>query len=198
MPLQVKSPLMYLLGSEKILLLKLFIRNRDQVFSIQHIEEKTHIPLAHIKNELKQAVKYGVIQEIKQDKQILYSINALDEILALESVIFRFGDDFFDKLSQKLDKVGTMSFVAVMGVFLQRENDRVDLFLVADDLNEKKFDNCIEEIEVELAQEIRYTVLSTQEFQYRQNMFDKFVLDILENKNTRILIDKLSISGDNR
>lgn len=164
---------------------------------MQELADRTHIPLPQLKNELKQAVKYGLIQEQKQDKQSLYRINLVEEVLALEGVIFRLSEDFFDKLSQKLDRLGKVVFVAVMGILLQRENDRIDLFMVADDLNEKKFDNCISEIEIELAQELRYTLLSSQDFQYRKNMFDKFVLDILENSNTRVLIDKLVISLDN-
>ena len=197
MSLSVKSPLVYLLGIEKVKILKVFLKDRRQAFTLDELIAKTHIVNSALKAELRQAIKYNIIQEVKDKKQITYILNPIEEVLALESVIFRLSQSFFEAFSQKLDKVGNIHLCIVMGAFLQRENDRIDMFLVADDINEKKFDALIQDIEAELAQEITYTVLTLKEFEYRQNMFDKFVLDILENKNCHILIDKSVISSDN-
>jgi hypothetical protein len=197
MSLSVKSPLVYLLGIEKVKILKVFLKDRTQAFTLDELVAKTHIASNILKIELRQAIKYNIIQEIKGKKQVSYILNPIEEVLALESVIFRLSQAFFEAFSQKLEKVGNIHLCIVMGAFLQRENDRIDMFLVADDMNEKKFDALIQDIETELAQEIVYTVLTLKEFEYRQNMFDKFVLDILENNNSHILIDKSVISSDN-
>jgi hypothetical protein len=197
MSLSVKSPLVYLLGIEKVKILKVFLKDRTQGFTLDELIAKTHIATNTLKTELRQAIKYNIIQEIKDKKQITYILNPIEEVLALESVIFRLSQSFFEAFSQKLDKIGNIYICIVMGAFLQRENDRIDMFLVADDVNEKKFEVLIQDIEAELAQEITYTVLTVKEFEYRQNMFDKFVLDILEHNNSHILIDKSMISSDN-
>jgi hypothetical protein len=197
MSLSVKSPLVYLLGIEKVKILKVFLKDRTQGFTLDELIAKTHIATNTLKTELRQAIKYNIIQEIKDKKQITYILNPIEEVLALESVIFRLSQSFFEAFSQKLDKIGNIYICIVMGAFLQRENDRIDMFLVADDVNEKKFEVLIQDIEAELAQEITYTVLTVKEFEYRQNMFDKFVLDILEHNNSHILIDKSVISSDN-
>jgi hypothetical protein len=197
MSLSVKSPLVYLLGIEKVKILKVFLKDRTQGFTLDELIAKTHIATNTLKTELRQAIKYNIIQEIKDKKQITYILNSIEEVLALESVIFRLSQSFFEAFSQKLDKIGNIYICIVMGAFLQRENDRIDMFLVADDVNEKKFEVLIQDIEAELAQEITYTVLTVKEFEYRQNMFDKFVLDILEHNNSHILIDKSMISSDN-
>jgi hypothetical protein len=197
MSLNVKSPLVYLLGLEKVKILKVFLKDTKQALTIEELHIRTHIPVNALKIELRQALKYNIIQEIKLKKEIQYSLNPIEEVIALETVIFRLGQSFFDTLAQKLDKIAKIHLCIVMGAFLQRDKDRVDMFLVADEVNEKKFEALIQDIETELAQEIRYTVLTIKEFEYRQNMFDKFVLDILENKNSQIVIDKSSISSDN-
>lgn len=197
MSLSVKSPLVYLLGIEKVKILKVFLKDRTQAFTLDELVAKTHITSNILKTELRQAIKYNIIQESKGKKQVSYILNPIEEVLALESVIFRLSQAFFESFSQKLDKVGNIHLCILMGAFLQRENDRIDMFLVADDINEKKFDALIQDIEAELAQEITYTVLTVKEFEYRQNMFDKFVLDILEHNNSHILIDKSVISSDN-
>lgn len=197
MSLNLKSPLVYLLGVEKVKILKVFLKDSKKQLNLEELHTRTHIPVNTLKAELRQAVKYNIIQEIKLNKEISYILNPIEEVLALETVIFRLSQSFFDALAQKLDKVGNIHLCIVMGAFLQRDKDRVDMFLVADELNEKKFEAWIQDIETELAQEITYTVLTLKEFEYRQNMFDKFVLDILENKNTQVVIDKSSISSDN-
>ncbi|NBP55627.1 hypothetical protein EBU71_03630 [bacterium] len=195
--LNLKSPLVYLLGIEKVKILKVFLKYPNKKISLEELQTRTNIPVNTLKTELRQAIKYNIIQELKTKKEISYTLNPVEEVLALETVIFRLGNSFFEALAQKLDKIGKIHLCIVMGVFLQRDKDRVDMFLVADEVNEKKFEALIQEIESELAQEIIYTVLTHKEFEYRQNMFDKFVLDILENKNTQIVIDKSSISSDN-
>lgn len=197
MSLNLKSPLIYLLGIEKVKILKVFIKESTKKLTLEELQTRTHIPINTLRAELRQAIKYNIIQEIKIKKETTYILNPIEEVLALEPVIFRLGQSFFDTLAQKLDKVGNIHLCILMGAFLQRDKDRVDMFLVADDINDKKFDTLIQDIETELAQEITYTVLTLKDFEYRQNMFDKFVLDILENKNTQIIIDKSSISLDN-
>jgi len=197
MSLNLKSPLIYLLGTEKVKILKVFLKDSSQKLSLEELHTKTHIPVNTLRAELRQAVKYNIIQEIKIKKETTYILNQVDEVLALEPVIFRLGQSFFDTFAQKLDKVGNIYLCILMGAFLQRDKDRVDMFLVADDINEKKFDTLMQDIETELAQEVNYTVLTLKDFEYRKNMFDKFVLDILENRNTQIIIDKSVISLDN-
>jgi|688.fasta_scaffold03889_15 hypothetical protein len=197
MSLNLKSPLIYLLGTEKVKILKVFLKDSTKQLNLEELHTRTHIPLNTLKTELRQAINYNIIQEFKSKKEISYILNQIEEVLALETVIFRLSKSFFEILAQKLEKIGNIQLCIAMGAFLQREKDRVDMFLVADDINEKKFEALIKDIETELAQEITYTVLTIKEFEYRQNMFDKFVLDILENKNTQIVIDKSAVSLDN-
>jgi len=197
MSLNIKSPLVYLLGLEKVKILKVFLKDYKKALTIEELQIRTNIPVNILKAELRKALKYNIIQEIKSKKEIKYLLNSIEEVTALETVIFRLGQSFFDTLAQKLEKIGTVHLCIVMGAFLQRDKDRVDMFLVADDINDKKFETLIQDIETELAQELTYTVITLKEFEYRQNMFDKFVLDIIENKNTKIIIDKSSISLDN-
>ncbi|MEY3470774.1 MAG: hypothetical protein RLZZ223_124, partial [Candidatus Parcubacteria bacterium] len=180
MSLNLKSPLVYLLGVEKVKILKVFLKASKKQLTLEELHTRTHIPLNNLKTELRQAIKYDIIQEIKYKKEITYTLNPIEEVLALETVIFRLSKSFFNTLSQKLEKVGNIQLCILMGAFLQRDKDRVDMFLVADEVNEKKFESLIQDIETELAQEITYTLLTIKEFEYRQNMFDKFVLDILE------------------
>jgi len=193
----IKGPLTYLLGYEKLKLIKFFLNNRGEWFPIAELAERTKVSTTELRKELKQALKYGVVEEEKKEKILHYKICDIPEVQVLEDVIFDLGDTFFATLGDKINTVGEVYLCVLQGVFLQREHDRVDLFLVVDDLDEKKFERLLESIESELGTELRYSVLDLKDFEYRKNMFDKFVWGILEDSRTKILVDKSSVIDDN-
>jgi len=185
----IRGPLTYLFGYEKLKLLKFFLRNKNESFPINIIAEKTKIQPNELRKELKNAVKNGILEENKSDKSLEYKILSIEEITILESIIFKLSDTFFDDLASKINGLGPVTLCVVMGAFLQRTHDKVDLLLVVDNLNEKRFEFLLDAIESELGKEITYVILTKEEFEYRRNMFDKFVLSILEDLRNRILID---------
>jgi len=194
----ISGPLTYLLGHSKLKLVKFLLHNRDEWFPIAELAERTKIPVIELRKELKQALKFGVVQEKKQDKVLHYQIRQIPELQVLEDVIFTLGDSFFGGLTDKIHGVGEVYLCVAKGTFLQREHDKVDLFLVIDEVDEKKFTKLIESIEAELGKEIRYALHSLSDFEYRKNMFDKFVWSVLEDTRSKILVDKLSVMSDNR
>lgn len=185
----IRSPLTYLLGYEKLKLLKFFLHNKNESFPIHIISDKTKIQPNELRRELKSAVKNGILEENKSDKSLEYKLIPIEEITTLESIIFKLNDTFFYDLTNKINSLGAVTLCVVMGTFLQRDHDKVDLLLVVDNLNEKRFESLLEAIEAELGKEIKYVILSKEEFDYRKNMFDKFVLSILEDLRNRTLIN---------
>ncbi len=193
----IKGPLTYLLGHDKVKLLKFLLHNRDTWFTSADLSEKTRIPVQALRKELKQAEKHGVVEEKKKNKVLHYRLKEVEEVAVLEDIIFKLGDSFFEAMRERVEGLGTVQLCILLGAFLQREHDRVDLFLVVDDLNDRRFDTFIQAVESELGTEVRYALMTTKDFNYRRDMFDKFVLSILEDTRTRVLVDKSGIIEDN-
>ena len=57
----------------------------------------------------------------------------------------------------------------------------------------KNSEAMIKNIESEIGREIRYAVFDTPDFQYRYNMCDKLIRDVLDYPHEKV-IDKLGIS----
>ena len=74
------------------------------------------------------------------------------------------------------------------------DNTRVDIMVVGDDIDFKRFSDFIKRLEGDLGVELRYVVLGTEEFRYRFDMFDRFVHDILEYPHRKV-INKLKIKS---
>lgn len=193
----IKGPLAYLFGHQKLKLLKFLIHNRNHYFSIAELSEKTQIPSNELRKELRKACKHGILQEEKKNKMLHYKLREVEEIHVLEEIIFKLGEEFFDQVYKKVSSLGDVQLCIVQGIFMQREHDRVDLFMVMDDQDEKKFEKFVQDLESELGTEVRYSVMSTEDFRYRVDMFDKFVLSILEDNRNKVLVDKLCILDNN-
>lgn len=91
----------------------------------------------------------------------------------------------------KLQKVGKIKLFILSGVFVGNQDSAVDIFLVGR-FNRQKFLKLIKELEKELDYELKYTMMDTQEFNYRNSITDTFLYGILEGRKA-VIIDKIGI-----
>lgn len=95
----------------------------------------------------------------------------------------------------RLQKLGKIKLAVVTGIFLNKENNEnipTDLFIVADDLDRRKFSAFLKFLEAETGGEVRFVIMEKDEFQYRFSMFDRFVRVLLEGPHEK-LINRLGI-----
>ena len=96
------------------------------------------------------------------------------------------------EVQRAIRKIGKVKLALMSGAFLGVEGARVDLLVVGENINLSRLINFVKQKETELGRELRYVILSTDEFLYRHEMFDRFLKDILEMPHQRI-IDTLRI-----
>ncbi len=82
-----------------------------------------------------------------------------------------------------------------MGQFTRDETAGIDIFLVGD-INQTKLAKFMSELEAKEGKELRYTALSLKDFQYRQQIKDRFISNILAAKK-QVLIDKHGLLKSN-
>ncbi len=98
-------------------------------------------------------------------------------------------------LVEKINKLGKIKLAVISGIFLDKEiNDAlaVDLFLVHDYLDRRKFTQFLKNIEADVGTEVKFATMEKEEFKYRMAMFDRFVRVLLEGPHEK-LINKLGI-----
>jgi len=64
--------------------------------------------------------------------------------------------------------------------------------IVGDKIKSSKFDRFLKELEAEVGREINCAIMTTKEFYYRHDMYDRFIRDLLDFKHEK-LINKLKI-----
>lgn len=196
----------------RVKLLKLFLRNLDKYFSIKEAAawirfnfrltkkeiESLHsigfLRMKKIKNRTSQAQvkgKRGRRSELKLG--FYYAANSHFEFFKeLATLVLKSSPASKERLLNNIQKLGRIKLALIAGVFLNSANSRVDILLIGDKINKKKLEILLNNLESEVGKEISYATLTPKEFYYRHNMFDRFLVDVLEKPHEK-LINKLKI-----
>ena len=186
------DPLAKLFGSAaRIKLLRLFLFNPRQQFSIP--EAATH---AQVTNECARAeVKLFVtIRVIKRATRTAprYILNAeFEYVEALQNLLLN-APARGKELYERIRSAGVIKLIVVSGIFVGEWEGRLDMLIVGDRVIEKKLRSKIRSLESELGKELRYALLTTQDFLYRLNMSDKLVRDVMDYSHA-VVHDRLNI-----
>jgi hypothetical protein len=95
-------------------------------------------------------------------------------------------NDFSDQARVKA--LGNVEVALYTGQFTRDELSGIDVFFVGD-LNQTKLQKFMAELEAKEGKDLRYTVMSLNDFHYRQQIKDRFVSNILLAKK-QVLVDK--------
>jgi hypothetical protein len=185
-----------LLGGEgRARLVKFFILNPVSKASAQELKEKLQVDQRRIKTELDVLVRAGVVKKRKAMSKNIYFLNRenlfypdLKKIVAKCTIFPQL------KALDKLSKLGHIKLVLVTGVLANNLKTRSDILIVGDGINRSQLSEVVRELEAEIGRDLRFTTLTTEEYEYRLNMFDKFIREFFEGPN-KIIFNRLGDKG---
>lgn len=183
----------------RIRLLKLFLFNSDRNFDGKTIAEILNANIGLIKRHLEKLLETHFIIAKKISNRSFFRTNKnfifYDE---LRELIAKSNPASKEKMLKRLKNLGGVKLALLSGIFFPPKADQplaensVDLLVVGDKINSAKFDRFLKELESEVGKEINCALMTTKEFNYRHNMYDRFVRDLLDFKHEK-LINKLRI-----
>lgn len=190
-----------LFGSfERVQLLRFFFLNEKLGITSAQLSDRLGIARTDLRYELKALEEIGFIKQRAVTAKTKTGKKRTEKG-------WRFNEDFIlnvplrkliinaDSLNPheilgRLKGKGSFSLVIASGLFIDNPASRADLLIVGDRLKRGALEETIREIEQEVGQELTYSILSTKEFKYRIDMYDKFVRDVLDFPHKR-LVDRL-------
>lgn len=195
----------HLFGSKtRTKLLTLFLHRPDQVFFVRELTRLIDTQINAVRRELENLVKLGLVIEAEERgepgikrpglKRKYYKTNTEFTLLAEIRMLITKAHLLMERrLDRELINLGSIHYLALMGSFIGKPGSPVDLFMVGDiDLPATR--DLIGRLEKELGFEINFTSMTLQEFTYRKEILDRFLLSILEAPKN-ILIDSLDSTG---
>jgi hypothetical protein len=182
-----------LFGSRaRVKLLRLFLFNPSAVFTAAEAAARARVQGREASAELACFVEIRLLTKNVRGRIVRYALNPNFRYLgALQNLLLN-ASARADDIYERIKGVGTIKLVVVSGIFVGEWEGRVDLLIVADRVREEKLEKYIHVLESEIGREIRYALLTTQEFFYRLNMNDHLLRDVLDY-NHRIMFDRLDI-----
>ena len=144
--------------------------------------------MAKIKKIKNKKSRPHVKVRVKKENAVMYQINHnLTFLGELRNLVLKIAPPSFPVLEKNLKRVGRVRLAIITGTFLNLNDTRVDIMVVGDDIDPKRFNDFIKKLENSIGLELRYVVLGTEEFLYRYNMLDRFVHDILEYPHKKLI-----------
>ena len=177
----------------KVKLLKLFLYNPDGDFESKAIAKKLNLKSAQVNKNINDLaeIKFLNCKNPKGKKTFRVNrdfkfYNELKELVAKASPASK------EEMLKRLKSLGKIKLALLAGVFINSDTSRADLLIVGDNIKPAKFNNFIRKLEAEVCKEIGYALMTTKEFHYRYDMYDRFIRDLLDFKHEK-LINKLKI-----
>lgn len=171
----------------RVKVMRLFILNKNSVFSRGEIAKRCRIKPEAVSKELRMLSAVNFIKNISAgwtfDSRFKYG-KEFENLLA--------GTKAFNEkiITANLKGVGKLKLLIACGFFMGGSSSNLDLLIVGDRLNKKRIYSGIRKIEAETGKELLYAVFDTKEFIYRLGVYDKLVCNVLDFPHKVILSSK--------
>lgn len=197
MSIQILEKLFGSLARVKII--KLFLFHPDEYFEKNDIATKAKVHVDIVSKELNSLESMGLIRRKnntkgQNDKKKKSSTYVLDSTFIylnhLRALLINTEPFKHKEIIKKISRAGKIKMIVVSGIFIQADDEKIDILIVGDELKEKILANIISDLESEIGKELKYVVLNTADFKYRQGICDKLLRDIFDYPH-QVVIDRI-------
>jgi hypothetical protein len=178
-----------LFGSkERARLLRFFLQNPEQDFGFSEIIKKNMLKSSKARSELQSLAKIKFVKKRTKKGDIFYYLNQEFSFYPeLKNLIAKSNVSPQCSSLEKVGKLGNMKLAVISGVFINYHKSKADMILVGEGISKAKLKNLMDSLEAEIGKEISFVLMTMDEFKYRLNMLDKFVLEFLEGPHEEII-----------
>lgn len=171
--------------------LRFFILNPGRRFDAGEISEKIQVPRKNLRTDIAALEKIDLVRARKAQRGKTYMLNEnfpyYPELrdLFIKSNVYPHCAEI-----KKIKDLGRIKLVMVSGVFLNYDKAELDLLIVGDDIPRSRLTRLILAVEAEIGREVRYMSLTLEDFDYRLEMMDRFIIEFLAGPQD-IIINKV-------
>lgn len=173
-------------------ILRLFYTKSNSRFFVRELTRILNERINSVRLELENLEKIGLIKSESSDNKKYYSLNTkfilFNELkdLVVKSRFF-LEKEYIDKFK----KLSGVKYLVLTGYFADVKDETLTDVLVVGNTSSEKIEKIVNEMADEFMTELNYTIMPVEEFNYRKNMTDRFLYNILKNKKI-VVIDKVS------
>lgn len=189
------DPLSRIFGSPvRLKLLRLFVFNDDVSFTPTDVAFRAKASKDATRKELAVLLASGFIKKRTGKGPAQFQANRkFGDYEALATFVRATTEISDTSAIAVLKKAGSLRLVALSGLFTGAIESKIDLLVVGDKLEEKPLAAAVRALEAELGRELRYASFTTEQFRYRQGVYDRLLRDLFDYPH-RAILDRLGIT----
>ena len=178
-----------LFGSKgKTRLLRFFLQNPEQEYGLKEIAKRNRLKSPATRSELENLRKIKFILRRTRQGKNSYILNQdflfypeLKNLVAKDNIYPQ------SKSLTRIKSLGSIKLAVISGAFINYHKSKADMILVGDGVSRAKLKNLMNSLEAEIGKEVDFVLMSAEEFKYRLNMLDKFILEFLEGPHEEVI-----------
>lgn len=164
-------------------LLGIFFALPDRSFSVYELKQMTEASSFAIQKTLREFVKMQVMTSAGKAAKRYYRINHRFRLYDELWDLLKGGeyDNAQDEVVKILKRLPNVKLAILSGIFSLEPQISADLLLVGEQINRLRLEQILADIQKWIGQEINFSLMSQEEYEYRQMMNDRFIRDILDH-----------------
>lgn len=174
-------------------ILQLFFQNEDYLFSSKDVTRRCQINSNIARSELEKLRKINLLERKKQKKKPFYILNNKFSFFnELKAMIQSAPIMSLREIKKTFEKIPHIKLFLVSGTLLQEKKSPVDILVVGDGVSNSKVSRAIRKTESNTGKELQWSLMTEKEFEYRSQINDRFLKDILSHRHKKI-IEKIKV-----
>lgn len=182
----------FMMSRVRVSLVELFYSHPLDMFYVRQITREVGEEINAVRRELDRMIQNGIIKKEQRGNRLYYTLNTqyyyYNELLCMVAKSTGLGKAFFKKKA----KLGKLQFVVFSGKFakhLVRSHEDIDVLIVGDAV-QAEITQLIQQEEKVRGKEINYTIFSPEEFEFRKQRRDPFLLEQLSGSRIMVIGDE--------
>ena len=172
-------------------ILHLFLENRDASFFVREICRLINERIHSVRRELENLEKFGLIVFNSENQKKYYKINLSFPLVGELQNLFDKSRVLIERVvGQKAMALDGVKYVALTGQFTKENDVQTDVLIIGR-LNREALEKFVKEVERQFGRSVRYTYFTTQEFNLRKDLADKFLYSIFNSKKI-VLVNRIN------
>ena len=195
-----------LFGSKtRVRLLGLFLEHPERPFYVREITRKIDAQLNSVRRELQNLMDLDIVVEVegpifenerkdgkkRSDKKKYYRANEQGPFFKELRAIMKKSLVLMNKtFARSLQKRGRLDLLLLTGRFVDHKDIATDLLIVGE-FDQEEIESEITVFEKEIAREVNYTYMPRDEYLYRMEVKDRFVISLFESDHV-VLVNTIN------
>jgi len=180
------------ISKTRVKLLKVFLANPKKIFYVRELVRLTDEQINAVRRELERMKKKKMASSEERGNRLYYSFRKdylfFDELLALVGKTTGLGSEII----RNQRKIGKIKFAMLSGRFLKKQpkkKNEVDLLIVGQVVL-PQIASFIRAEEARRKEEVNYTIMGEEEFDFRKRRRDPFIQGILSGSRVMLVGDE--------